>query len=85
MTKEDLLKAINDGARVDELIRGKSYIIQVEVGDMPKEAVHQYLTNMKEGFSRIGLTDCLFAAKSGSLGELTFYKINDRSVFEEIK
>ena len=85
MTKEELLKAIKDETRVDELTRGKSYIIQVEVGDMPKEAVHQYLTNMKECFNRIGFTDCLFTAKSGSMGELTFYTINDRSVLEEIK
>jgi len=82
MTKEDLIKALTEAAEVRELTKGHSYIIQVEVGEMPKEHIMEYLTRLANKLQDLGLADFLITPTSNGQGVLKFFEIKDRKLFE---
>lgn len=82
MTKEEFVKAFEEAAEVKELTKGHTYIIQVEIGDMPKEQTINYLTRLSEKLKELGLADFLITPTSNGQGVLKFYELKDRKLFE---
>lgn len=82
MTKEELIKVLTETTEVKELTKGHSYIIQVEIGDMPKEHTIEYLTRLSNKLQDLGLSDFLITPTSNGQGCLKFYEIKDRKLFE---
>lgn len=77
MTKEEFINAIQNDTRITELQNDKSYIFQVEVGDMPADMVKSYLSSIKELLDGIGVSRCIFVPISNRLGAINFYRVND--------
>ena len=77
MTKEEFITAIQNDTRITELQNDKSYIFQVEVGDMPADMVQRYLSSIKELLDGIGVSRCVFVPISNGLGVINFYRVND--------
>lgn len=82
MTKEQLVKIIQDEATVETLYKGEAYIIEIEVGDMPKETVKNYLEGIGNRLNTLGLGDVLLVPTNNGLGTLKFYQIKNRHLFE---
>ena len=77
MTKEEFINAIQNDTRITELQNDKSYIFQVEVGNMPVEMVKDYLKGLKVLIDNVGVSKCVFVPISKGLGVINFYKIDD--------
>ena len=82
MTKEEFIKAVEENTDLQELIKGHSYIIQVEVGDMPKEHVARFLEVLADKFRNFGLDEVLVMPTSNGNGCLKFYEVKDRKILE---
>ena len=83
MTKDEFLKLIDhDSIEVHELTKNEAYIVEVEVGDMPKENVYQFLTALSEKFTDIGLQNTIFVPTCHGAGKFTFFRVKDRKVLE---
>ena len=83
MTKDEFLKLIeHDSVEVHELTKNEAYIVEVEVGDMPKESVYQFLNALAEKFTSFGLQDTIFVPTCHGAGKFTFFRVKDRKVLE---
>jgi len=83
MTKEEFLKLIeHDQIKVKELTKNEAYIVEVEVGDMPKEAVYKFLTAISDNFKTMGLQNTLLIPTSNGVGKFTFFRVKDKKVLE---
>ena len=83
MTKDEFLKLIeHDSVEVHELTKNEAYIVEVEVGDMPKESVYQFLNALSEKFTDIGLQNAIFVPTCHGAGKFTFFRVKDRKVLE---
>ncbi len=61
MTKEELIKLINEElVKVDAKDPTKEYLVSVQVGDMPKEEVLEFLKRIKEIFESRGFNDAIY-------------------------
>ena len=83
MDKEKLIKIIQAGDTVvNELSKDKAYIIQVEVGDMPKEYVRNFLLNLSEKIKEIGLEKFVITPTHNGNASLTFFEIKEDNLVE---
>ena len=85
MNKEQFLKAFEENADLRELTKGHSYIVQIEVGDMPKENVARFASALSEKLTSIGLKDVLITPTSNGQGCLKFYEVRDGKLFEYLE
>lgn len=83
MTKEKLIEILQAGDTVvNELSTDKAYIIQVEVGNMPKEYIVTFLKNLSEKLKELGLEKFVLTVAQNGVGALTFYEIKDENLVE---
>ena len=61
-----------------ELGEGEILVVSVEVGDMPKEAVFNYITGLKERFESAGLKNIIFTATCEGKGVLTLETVKEK-------
>ena len=62
-----------------ELKEGEILVVNVEVGDMPKEQVFNYITGLKERFESAGLKNVIFTATNEGKGVLTLETIKEET------
>ena len=76
MTKEELIKILQDDSTiVTELNTNNAYIVQVEVGGMPRELIKRYIDNLTNKLKEIGLEKIIVIPTNNSLGELIFREV----------
>lgn len=82
MGKEELIKALQSSAKVDTLNKADAYIIEIEVGGMPKDQMANYLSKFVDGLNSVGLYDFVITPVSNGVGSMSFYRVKDRKLFE---
>jgi len=82
MTKEELLKAMETSATVETLYKNEAYIIEIEVGDMPKEHLKNYLEVIADRLHNLGIQDFILAPTCNGQGRFKFYRLKDKHLFE---
>ncbi len=82
MTKEELLKTIETSATVETLYKNEAYIIEIEVGDMPKEHIKNYLEVIADRLRNLGIQDFVLAPTCNGQGHFKFYRLKDKHLFE---
>lgn len=60
-----------------ELEDGEMLVVNVEVGDLPQEAIAGILTGLKSQFEGAGITKSIFTATRHGEGIVTFNKIKE--------
>ena len=76
MSKEELIKILQDDSTiVTELNANNAYIVQVEIGGMPKELVKRYIDNLTNKLKEIGLEKIIIIPTDNGLGELIFREV----------
>lgn len=61
----------------EELESGELLIVNVEIGEMPKEAVKNILDGLKERFNEAGISKVIFTATRNGEGIITTKKIKE--------
>ena len=82
MTKEELIKVIKSSSTVETLYKNEAYIIEVEVGDMPKEYLKGFLETIGNKLNDLGLHDFVLAPTSNGQGHFKFYRLKDRTLID---
>lgn len=78
MTKEKLIELLNNPkSEVKELSTNKSYIIKVEVGDMPKEQAIKMLTHLRERLLDMGIKNVLLVSSHNGIPDLDFIEVKE--------
>ena len=80
MTKEEFIKALEENVNIAELTKDHAYILQIEVGDMPKEQVAKLLTRFAEKLTNLGISNFIFVPTNKNYGSLTFYEVEDGKI-----
>ena len=76
MNKEELIKILQDDSTiVTELNTHNVYIVQVEVGDMPRELITRHIDNLTNKLKEIGLEKITVIPTNNGLGELIFREV----------
>ena len=82
MSKEDILKIINgESVDVSTLNKNNSYIITVELGDMPKESVYDICHRFSEFLRNVQLEHYVIVPTYNGLPALKFYEFKDGESF----
>ena len=83
MTKEKLIEILQAGDTVvNELSTDKAYLIQVEVGDMPKEYIGNFLKHLADKLKELGLEKFAVTPIQKGINTLTFYEIKNDNLVE---
>lgn len=78
MTKEEIIELLNKPeTEVKELSTGKTYIVKVEVGNLPKEQVINILTHLREKLLDVGLENTLLVSSHNGIPDLTFIEVKE--------
>ena len=83
MTREDILKIIK-GEEVDiaTLNKNNSYIITVEIGDLPVEAVQQVCKRLSECIHEAKIKHFVIVPTRDNLPAFKFYEFKDNEINE---
>lgn len=83
MDKKKLIEILQaNETAVKELSKDKAYILQVEVGNMPREQVMAFLKNLSEKIKELGLEKFVIIPTHEGISALTFYEIKDDKLAE---
>ena len=83
MDKKKLIEILQaNGTVVNELSKDKAYILQVEVGNMPREQVMTFLKTLSEEIKELGLEKFVIMPTYNGISALTFYEIKDDKLAE---
>lgn len=83
MDKKKLIEILQANETVvNELSKDKAYILQVEVGNMPREQVMTFLKNLSEKIKELGLEKFVIIPTHEGISALTFYEIKDNKLAE---
>lgn len=83
MDKKKLIEIVQANEPVvNELSKDKAYILQVEVGNMPREQVMTFLKNLSEKIKELGLEKFVIIPTHDGISALTFYEIKDDKLAE---
>ena len=78
MTQEELIKLINEKEiTIDAKDPTKEYLISVQVGDMPKEEVVEFLKRVKEVFESRGFNDAIYLPVYNNEGQVEVNELKD--------
>ena len=79
MDKEKLIELLQKGTEVKELTKDKAYILQVEVGDMPKETQGSFFKFLSEKLREFGLEKFLLIPASNGQPSIKFFEIKEEN------
>lgn len=83
MDKKKLIEILQANETVvNELSKDKAYILQVEVGNMPREQVMNFLKTLSREIRELGLEKFVIMPTYKGISALTFYEIKDDKLAE---
>jgi len=77
MDKEKLLEILQNGTAIKELTKDKAYILQVEIGNMPREAQSSFFKYLAEKLREFGLEKFLLIPTSNGQPSIKFFEIKE--------
>lgn len=75
LEKQEIIKKYD--IQLTELLEDNTYIIEIEVGDMPKEEIFNVCSKIKQCFDNIGVSKSIIVPTYSGKRTISIFKLKD--------